>query len=67
MQRVLKIEGMMCEHCAKRVTEALQSVAGVEKVEVKLKKKAAYVTGDVQTEALEAAVKAAGYEVVGVE
>lgn len=67
MQRVVKIEGMMCEHCAKRVEAALAAVSGVESVEVKLKKKSAVVKGEADAEALKEAVKAAGYEVVGIE
>jgi copper chaperone len=33
---VLRIEGMSCAHCARTVTEALQSVAGVRKADVDL-------------------------------
>lgn len=65
--KTLKIEGMMCEHCAARVKNALGEVAGVLSVEVKLKKKTAIVTLDktapATDEALSAAVTAAGYTV----
>jgi copper chaperone len=33
---VLKIEGMTCGHCVRAVTEALESVEGVEHVNVNL-------------------------------
>jgi copper chaperone len=33
---VLKIEGMTCSHCVRAVTEALESVEGVEHVNVNL-------------------------------
>ena len=65
MTKILKIEGMMCQHCVAHVTKALSSVAGVSKVDVNLKKKTATVefTEDVANETLIAAVTEAGYEV----
>ena len=60
---VLKVEGMMCEHCAARVEKALSAVAGVKKVKVDLAAKTATVTGNAGIEALKAAVTEAGYEV----
>lgn len=69
MKKVLKVEGMMCMHCVKHVTDALSAMEGVAGVEVNLKKKRAVVTlnGEVSNDALVAAVKEAGYEVTGVE
>ena len=66
MKKTLFVEGMMCMHCVKHVEDALAAVAGVEKVNVDLKKKRAVVTlkEDVADETLKAAVRAAGYEVV---
>jgi heavy metal translocating P-type ATPase len=60
----LKVKGMMCEHCQKRVHDALAAVPGVEHVEVKLEEGLAIVEGQADLEALKAAVKDAGYEVV---
>jgi len=60
---VLKVEGMMCEHCAARVEKALSAVAGVKKVKVDLAAKTATVTGNADIESLKAAVTEAGYEV----
>ena len=65
MTTVLKIEGMMCNHCKAHVEKALTADAGVEAVEVSLEGKSATVTGEVGRAALEAAVVDAGYEVVG--
>ncbi len=65
MTTVLKIEGMMCNHCKAHVEKALTAVSGVEAVEVSLEGKTATVTGEVERAALEAAVVDAGYEVVG--
>ena len=61
---VLNIEGMSCEHCSKRVREALEKVGGVESVSVDVKEGKAYVEGeDIDMAALEQAVQDAGYEV----
>lgn len=61
---VLKINGMMCEHCKARVEKALEAVEGVQSVDVKLKKKTATVTGTADREALCKAVTDAGYSVL---
>ena len=60
----LTVEGMMCMHCVSHVKEALEKVEGVAGAEVDLDKKTAVVTlsGDVPTDALIAAVEAAGYK-----
>ena len=66
MKKMLKVEGMMCEHCVKHVTDALQAVPGVKKADVNLKKKGALVecSEEVSDQALVAAVKEAGYDAV---
>jgi len=64
--KVLKIEGMSCDHCKKAVTEALQGVAGVQRVEVDLAQGKATVSYDpaqASEEAMRRAVEEAGYEV----
>lgn len=69
MKKTLTIEGMMCMHCVKHVTDALNAVEGVEKTDVNLKKKRAVVTlnAEVADDALKAAVKEAGYEVTEIK
>lgn len=59
-----KVEGMTCEHCAKHVTEALESVVGVKSAKVSLKKKEATIKYEAPAEFsnLEAAVVGAGYK-----
>ena len=66
MKKMLKVEGMMCEHCVKHVTDALQAVPGVKKADVNLKKKGALVecSEEVSDQALVTAVKEAGYDAV---
>ncbi len=59
----LDVKGMHCEKCVGRVTEALQGVDGVTAVTVSLEENAATVEGHgLETDALVAAVKAAGFE-----
>lgn len=65
--KVLKIEGMSCSHCKSAVTEALQELAGVSRVEVDLDGGQATVSYDpaqVTEAALKEAVEEAGYTVV---
>lgn len=60
---VLDIQGMSCDHCVKRVTQALESVPGVRQAQVSLDPGSALVWGQhLQAEALIQAVKDAGYE-----
>ncbi len=65
METELKIEGMMCNHCKMAVEKALGAVEGVTSVSVDLENKSAHVAGSAVREALEKAVRDAGYEVVG--
>jgi len=63
MTKTLKIEGMMCQHCAAHVTKALNGLPGVT-AEVDLERKTATVTGSADDAALKKAVEDAGYQVV---
>lgn len=69
MEKRLKIEGMMCQHCVQHVSKALQGVKGVDKVEVSLEKKEARVSGTepLSDAELKAAVKEAGYDVTAID
>ena len=59
----LEVQGMSCMHCVKAVTEALQTVPGVEGTpEVRLEDATATVRGTPDADALIAAVEAAGYQ-----
>lgn len=66
-RKTIKISGMTCEHCAAKVTEALNSLDGVVAT-VNLKEKCAEVSYDrqINTSDLKQAVKNAGYEVLGI-
>ena len=69
MTKTLKIEGMMCSHCVAHVKKALESVEGVNGVDVSLENKSAVVTlsKSVDDSVLTTAVKDAGYDVVSID
>lgn len=69
MQKLVKIDGMSCQHCVKSVTKALGAVPGCTVDEVSLENKCAKVTVDasVTDEALLKAVNDDGFEAKGVE
>ncbi len=56
------VTGMTCANCVRHVTEAVESVAGVESVDVNLESATATVEGSADTNAVIAAIVAAGYE-----
>ena len=67
MKKVVKIEGMTCEHCQKRVETALNNLAGL-KADVNHKKGQAIlaVQGAWDEEAVRSAVAEAGYKVISI-
>ena len=69
MEKVLKIEGMMCNHCVMHVKKALAAVPGVDEVSVSLEDKSAYVklNQNVSDDTFKTVVQDAGYELTGIE
>lgn len=69
MKKIIHVEGMMCKHCVKAVTNALQAVDGVETVDVSLDDKCAVVNlaKEVSDAELKTAVEAEDFTVTGVE
>ena len=65
-QVTLHIEGMMCQHCVKHVTEALSKMDGVSNVKVDLEGKKADLTEstDISEDDFAKVIKDAGYELV---
>ena len=63
---VIKVDGMMCQHCAAHVTKALSAVAGVTDVAIDLDAKTATVTAaeGFDLAAAHAAITEAGYTVL---
>lgn len=58
----LAIEGAHCAGCVRRIESALKQVPGVEHASMNLAERTAWVDGDASTQALQQAVKEAGYE-----
>lgn len=63
MEKILKVEGMSCNHCVAAVKKALESVEGVSEANVMLEEKRAEVKLDkeVSSDELVKAVEDAGY------
>lgn len=66
MDVVIKVEGMSCGHCKKRVEDIAKGFAVVQTAEVNLGEKTLQIQyeGDLDIEALKSAIVEAGYEVV---
>jgi uncharacterized protein len=60
-----RIEGMSCKNCARKVTESIRKVKGVESVEVNVEKGEARVKGPASPDEVKTAVEDAGYTVTG--
>jgi uncharacterized membrane protein YraQ (UPF0718 family)/copper chaperone CopZ len=61
-KRVFKVDGMMCNHCRANVEKTLQSLQGIDNVEVDLATGTATVTGSATDEAIVSAITAVGYK-----
>lgn len=64
MEVVIKVEGMMCNHCKARVENACKAVAGVQDAVVDLQAKTVTVTGSADVALLEKSIVDAGYELI---
>ncbi len=68
MNTTVFVEGMTCDHCVARVTNALSKVSGVKQVKVDLKTNKASLKAENPSEAdLRQAVEDAGYVVKAIE
>jgi copper chaperone len=66
-KKVLKVDGMSCEHCVKAVTKAAGELPGVKDVSVDLKGGTVSFSYDPAATALkeiEAAISDAGYDII---
>lgn len=64
METVIKVEGMMCNHCKARVEKACKGVPGTVDAVVDLAAKTVTVTGTADPAALKKAITDADYEVI---
>lgn len=69
MKTIVTIDGMCCEHCAKRVEEKLSMAKNVISVDVKFKKKIAVIRSreEVSKEEIERIITDAGYTFISIE
>lgn len=68
MKKIIKIDGMKCEHCSSHVEEALKAAYPDSEVKVSLFRKQATVSGDgLDDEKLKSAVEGAGYTVIEIK
>lgn len=68
IQRILKVEGMTCQHCVETVSETVTKMEGVKKVDINLEQKNVRVEYDeskTQLEDISVQIIKAGFEVVG--
>lgn len=67
MEKILKVEGMMCEHCEAHVKEALEKIRGVESASANHTTGQVKVTlsKEVKAKDFEKAITKAGYKFIG--
>lgn len=58
------VPGISCEHCVRAISEEVSSVEGVDAVDVSVLDKTVTVSGAATSQAVEAAIIEAGYEVL---
>lgn len=64
--KIIKVEGMSCEHCAKKVENALKGIKNVNYVKVNLKNKNVEIDlkEDISNDILKSVIEDLGYIVV---
>ena len=68
IKRILKVEGMTCQHCVETVSETVTKMEGVQKVDVNLEQenvRGEYDESKTQLEDISVQIIKAGFEVVG--
>lgn len=66
MEVTVKVDGMMCEHCKKRVHDGLSKLAGVENVDVNLDTKEVKITStnEISLDTINEVVENEGYKLI---
>ena len=69
VKTVVKVEGMMCEHCVAHVREALSKLPGVKSIDISLQDKTAAIKSKkpLEEEAIKSLIEGAGYQFAGIE
>ena len=63
-KKILKIDGMGCEHCIKSVREALQEIEGLEILEVKIGEATVEIKNEELIEVIKERLDDAGYDLI---
>ena len=66
-KKILKVQGMSCEHCVKAVNNALSGINGVADVSVSLKEGTVSFSHDpalAPVDVIKAAITGEGYEII---
>ncbi len=66
IEKTIKVEGMSCMHCVKKVEQALKAIPEIKSVKVDLEEKTAKIIlkKEIENMIIEKAVQEAGFEVV---
>ena len=64
---IIKVEGMSCNHCADKVTKALESLDDIRKVKVNLKNNSVTILSDkeLNIKVVESTINSLGYKYEG--
>lgn len=68
MEKIIKIEGMSCQHCENRVRKSLESLGNVEIVEISAEKDEAKlkISEEITIDQVKEAIEDAGYDVIDI-
>lgn len=64
IKTIIKVEGMSCNHCADRVTKALESLDDIRKVKVNIKNNSVTILSDkeLNIKVVESTINSLGYK-----
>ncbi len=67
-KKIIKIEGMSCIHCSKKVEDVLKSIQNIKKVKVDLKNKEAVISfkENIDNELIKEKIETLGYKVISI-
>ena len=67
MKKIIKVDGMHCNHCKMRVEKVLKALSGVTSAVVNLEDKTAEIESDSEIDdtAINSAIDDAGFKVIG--
>ena len=68
-QKIIKVEGMHCESCAKRIKKALETKKEIKKIKIDLKKKEVILTytNSLDEQGIKNLIEDLGYQVTEIK